>query len=71
MPLCENIRDLYRDVSDFKKGYQPRSDIVKAEKGDLVADCHSILARWRNHFSQLLRLMMLADRNTHSRTTST
>jgi len=28
MPLNENIRDLYRDVSDFKKGYQPRTNIV-------------------------------------------
>jgi hypothetical protein len=28
--------------------------MVKDEKGDLVADSHSILARWRNHFSQLL-----------------
>jgi succinate dehydrogenase/fumarate reductase-like Fe-S protein len=41
----KNIRDLYRDISDFKKGYQPRTDIVKEEKGDLVTDCHSILAR--------------------------
>jgi hypothetical protein len=24
-------------------------------KGDLVADSHSILARWRNSFSQLLK----------------
>jgi len=26
------------------------------EKGDLVTDCHSILARWRNHFSQLFNV---------------
>jgi hypothetical protein len=26
------------------------------EKGDLVADSHSILARWRNNFSQLLNV---------------
>jgi hypothetical protein len=26
------------------------------EKGDLVTDSHSILARWRNHFSQLLNV---------------
>jgi hypothetical protein len=31
-----------------KKGYQPRTDIVKDEKGDTVADSQSILARWRN-----------------------
>ena len=37
----KNIRDLYRDISDFKKGYQPRTNIVKDEKSGLVADCHS------------------------------
>ena len=44
----KNIRDLYRGVNDFKNGYQPRTNIVKDDKGDLVADCHSIVARWRN-----------------------
>jgi hypothetical protein len=34
-----NIRDLYRDINDFMKGYQTRTNIVKDEKGDLVADC--------------------------------
>jgi hypothetical protein len=37
-------------------GRQPRTDIVKDEKGDLVTDSHSILARWRNYFSQLLNV---------------
>ena len=49
----QNIRDLCRGINDFKKGYQPRCNIVKDEKGDLVADYHSIVARWRNYFSQL------------------
>ena len=40
-------------INDFKKGYQPRTNIVQDEKRDLVTDAHSILARWRNHFSQL------------------
>ena len=52
----KNIRDLYRDISDFKKGYQPRINIVKDEKGDLVTDSHSILARWRNYFCQLFNV---------------
>jgi hypothetical protein len=39
----KNIRDLYGEISDFKKGYQPRSDILKDEKGDLIADSLSIL----------------------------
>ena len=25
----KNIRDLYRGISDFKKGYQPRPNVVK------------------------------------------
>jgi len=45
-----NVRDLYRGISDFKKGYQPRTTIVKDEKGDLVADSHSIMARWEELF---------------------
>jgi hypothetical protein len=47
---------LYRGINDFKKGYQPRTNVVKDEKGDLVAGSHSILARWRNHFFQLLNV---------------
>ena len=47
---------MYQGINDFKKGYQPRTDIVKDEKGDLVADSHSILARWRNYFSQLFNV---------------
>jgi flagellar basal body rod protein FlgC len=31
-----NIRDLYRGINDFKKGYQPRTNIVKNEMGDFV-----------------------------------
>jgi hypothetical protein len=52
----KNITDLFRSISDFKKGYQPRTNIVKHDKGDLVADSLTILARWRNHFSQLLNI---------------
>jgi len=65
----ENIRDLYRGIRDFKKGYQPRTNIVKDEKGDLNADSNSILARWKNNFSQLLNvqgLMMLRQAEIHT-----
>ena len=37
----KNIRDLHRGNIDFKD-YQPRTDIVKDDKGDLNADSHSI-----------------------------
>ena len=52
----QNIRDLYRGINDFKKRYQPRCNIVKDEKGDLFADSHAIVARWRNYFSQLFNV---------------
>jgi hypothetical protein len=50
----KNIRDLYRGINDFKWRYKPRTNVVEDENGDLVADSHSVLARWRDHFSQLL-----------------
>ena len=43
--MIKSIRDLCRGISDFKEGYQPRTNIVKDEKCDLVADWHCILAR--------------------------
>jgi hypothetical protein len=52
---------LYRGINDFKKGYQPRTDTAKDENGDVVTDCHSILVRWRNHFSQLLNVHVVND----------
>jgi hypothetical protein len=69
-----NIRDLCSGISDFKKGYQPRNNVVNDEKGDLVADSHSILARWRNHFFQLMNVHGFNDVrqtvwNTYSRAT--
>ena len=49
----KNNRDCHRGISDIKKVYQPKTNLVEDEKGDVVANSHSILARWRNHFSQL------------------
>ena len=67
----KTIRNLYRGISDFKKGYQPRTDTVKDEKCNLVTDCNSILDRRWNHISQLLNVHGVSDdRNTHSRTIS-
>jgi len=52
----KNIRNLYRGINDFKKGYQPSTNIMKDKKIDLVADSHSILARWRTYVSQILNV---------------
>jgi hypothetical protein len=47
---------LYRGINDLTKVYYPRTNIVKDENGDLVADSHSILAGWRKYFSPLLNI---------------
>jgi hypothetical protein len=47
----KNIRDLYRGINKFKRGYKPRSNLVKDENGDLLADSHNILNGWKNYFS--------------------
>jgi hypothetical protein len=49
----KNIRDLYKGINEFQRGYQPRNNLVKDENGDLLADSHNILNRWKNFFSQL------------------
>ena len=48
-------------INDFKKGYQPRCNIVKDEKGDLVADSHSIVDMGRNYFTQLFNVHGVKD----------
>jgi hypothetical protein len=45
MLVYEMIRDMYRGINAFKRGYQPRSNLVKDENGDLLADFHNILNR--------------------------
>jgi hypothetical protein len=57
----KNIRDLYRGINEFKRGYQPRNNLVKDENGDLLADSHNILNRWKNYFSQLLNVHNVRD----------
>jgi hypothetical protein len=37
----KNIRGLFWGINDLKNGYEPRTNIVKDEKGDLVTDFHS------------------------------
>jgi hypothetical protein len=52
------VSDLYRGINELKRGYQPRNNVVKDENGDLLADSHNILNKWKNYFSQLLNVHM-------------
>jgi hypothetical protein len=57
----KTIRDLLRGISEFKRGYQPRNNLVKNANGDLFADSHNILNKWKNCFSQLLNVHNVSD----------
>jgi hypothetical protein len=50
-----------RRINGFKKGYQPRNNLVKDKNGDLLADFHNILNRWKNYCSQLLNVHNVID----------
>jgi hypothetical protein len=57
----KNIRNLYRGINEFKRGYKPGSNLVKDENGDLLADSNTILNRRKSYFSQLLNVHDVSD----------
>jgi hypothetical protein len=57
----KNIRHLYRGINEFKRGYKHRSNLVKDENGDLLADFNAIVNRWKKYFSQLLNVHRVSD----------
>jgi hypothetical protein len=57
----KNIRDLYRCINEFKKGYQPRINIIKDKNGNLIADPQNVLNRWKNFFNQVLNVHGVHD----------
>jgi hypothetical protein len=61
----KNTRDLYKGITEFKQGYQSRTNLVKNERGDLLVDPHTVVKRWNNYFCQLLyRGWVMAGRLT-------
>jgi hypothetical protein len=57
----KNIRDLCRGINEFKKSYQPRTNLEKDERGDLLEDPLKILNRWKNYFCKLLSVHGVGD----------
>jgi hypothetical protein len=55
-----NIRDLHRGINECKSGYQPRSNLVEDENGDLLADSNSIVNRSKCYFSQILNVQNIS-----------
>jgi hypothetical protein len=52
---------LYRGINEFKKGYQPRINIIKDENDNLLADPQSVLNRWKNFLNQVLNVHGVHD----------
>jgi hypothetical protein len=57
----KNITDLYRGINEFKKGYKPRNNLVMGKNGDVLADSHNIINRWKSYFSQLFNVHNVSD----------
>jgi hypothetical protein len=57
----KNIRDLYRGINEFKKGYQPRINIKKDENSNLLANPQIFLNMWKNLFNQVLNVHGVHD----------
>jgi hypothetical protein len=57
----KNIRDLYRGINEFTRGYQQRSNLFKNENGHLHADSNTIVYMWKSYFSQLWNIHNISD----------
>jgi hypothetical protein len=56
----KNIRDRYRGINEFMKGYQPRINIIEDENG-LHEDPHSVLNKRTIFFNQVLNMHGVHD----------
>lgn len=50
----DNLREAYRAMNLFKKGYISRSTICRNKERAMVAGKKNVLNRWREYFDQLL-----------------
>jgi hypothetical protein len=57
----KNIRDLYRGINEFKKGYHFRINIINDDNGNLLADIQSVLNKWKSFFNQVLNVHGVHD----------
>jgi hypothetical protein len=52
---------LYRGINEFKKGYQPRINIIEDENGNPLADPQNVLKKWKNFFNPVLNVHRVYD----------
>jgi hypothetical protein len=50
-----NTKQAFREVTFYKEGFKPRTDLCKDKQGKIISDNAAIKNRWKEHFQQLLR----------------
>jgi hypothetical protein len=50
--MNKKTRELYRGINKFKRVHQSRSNLVKDENGELLADFNTIVNRWKGQNKQ-------------------
>ena len=46
----KNIREMYKGINEFEKGYQTHIYMIKKDDGAIVADTTNILFEWDQFF---------------------
>jgi hypothetical protein len=57
----KKIGDMYRGITEFKEGYNPRTSLVKDERGNHRAHPHKTANRWKDYFCQVLNVQRTGD----------
>jgi hypothetical protein len=68
-----DIWETYIGINEFKKCFQPRTNLVKDENGDLLAGSHTIFTSWRiaSVSYWMYMVLMMLDKNAYSWAIST
>jgi hypothetical protein len=57
----KNTGNLYGAINQFKKCYQPRTNLVKDGRGERLANPNKILNKWKKYFCLLLNVHGAGD----------
>ena len=57
-----NVRDMYKGINNFRKGFQATTEMVKDENDNLITDSSGVLNTWKNYFDRLLNVDFESDR---------
>ena len=59
--LKKYIREVYKDICEFKKDYQPRAYVIKKADDKIVVSTTDIFSRWEQFYSTLLNVHQIAS----------